>query len=107
MPESVPVRSLGAREAATVAGNAATRILASPTPRSGILLHNASPTLSLWLRLAEQGAAPPTISASYRDYVVPPENTIELEVSELVDVYAQNASGGATTSPYTATEVKR
>jgi len=101
------VRSFGAREAATVAGNAATRLLAAPSIRSGVFVHNASASLDLWIRLAEQGTATPTIAADDRDFVVPPGGTILLDVSDTIDIYAQNASGAATTSAYTATEVKR
>lgn len=104
---SNPVRSFGAREAATVAGNASTRILASPTVRSGAFLHNASATLSLWVRLVERGATAPTITADDRDFVLDPGGTLLLDVADTVDIYAQNSSGVATTSPYTATEVKR
>lgn len=107
MTEIQPIRSLGAREASTVAGNAASRILSSPTARAGVMIHNASATHSLWVRLVEQGASAPTISSADRDYVVPPENTLTLDVSETLDIYAQNSSGGTTTSAYTATEVKR
>src|SRR5690349_14766461 len=107
MQDTQPIRALGAREASTVAGNAASRILASPTTRTGVMLHNASGSLSLWVRLVEQGSGAPTISASDRDYVIPPENTLTLDIGQTVDVYAMNSSGGATTSAYTATEVRR
>lgn len=90
-----------------MAGNTATRILATPTARAGILLHNASASLSLWVRLVERGAAAPTITAADRDFVAAPESTLLLDVSETIDLYAQNSSGSATTSPYTAAEVKR
>jgi hypothetical protein len=102
-----PIRSIGAREAATVAGNAATRILASPTARTGVLIHNAHQSHSLWIRLVDRGSSPPTLSASDRDYVIPPENTLNILASDTVEIYAQNSTGNSTTTPYTATEVKR
>lgn len=107
MTDFQPIRSLGAREASTVAGNAASRVLSSPTARAGVMIHNASVAHSLWIRIVEQGASAPTITSSDRDYVIPPENTLTLDVSETLDLYAQNSSGAATTSAYTATEVKR
>jgi len=101
------VRSFGAREASTVAGNVATRILSSPTVRAGSILHNASDSLELWVRLTESGASAPTISASDRDFVIAPKGTLILDVADTIAIYAQNSSGAATLSPYTATEVKR
>lgn len=102
-----PVRSFGAREASTVAGDAATQVLASPTVRAGATLHNASDSLELWVRLTERGSIAPTISSADRDFVVTPKGTLVLDVADTVDIYVQNSSGAATTSPYTATEVKR
>ena len=102
-----PIRSLGAREATSLSGNAASRILTADGPRAGILLHNASPSLSLWIRLVEQGGAAPTITASDRDFVIPPEQTLILDVDESIDIYGQNSSGAATTSAYCAAEVRR
>jgi hypothetical protein len=107
LTEFQPIRSLGARGAANVAGNAATRIVVASSARSGAIIHNASPTHSLWLRVVEQGAAAPTITSSDRDFVVPPENSLVLDIGPALEVYAQNSSGGATLSPYTATEVLR
>lgn len=102
-----PLRSFGAREASTVAGNAATRLLSNPTVRAGVFLHNASDSFELWVRLVEAGSAAPTLSASDRDFVVAPKGTLVLDVADTVALYAQNSSGAATLSPYTATEVKR
>lgn len=102
-----PIRSFGAREANTLAGNAASRILSGDGPRAGILLHNASPSLSLWIRMVEQGASAPAISASDRDFVIPPEQTLLLDVDESIEIYGQNSSGASTTSAYCAAEVRR
>ncbi|MBS1706144.1 MAG: hypothetical protein JST40_09745 [Armatimonadetes bacterium] len=100
------VVGLGSREASTVSGSAP-KLLFSGTSsrRSGIQVHNSDAVNELWLRMVPEGATSPTISATDRDYVIPPKSTLSLRVDASIDVYLINSTGSSATSAYTAVEV--
>ena len=105
IPQAYGIRSIGAVDDGTCAGNAAHQVLANTAPprRSGLMVKNHDASLNLWVKLVPRGTSSVTLSSTSNNYVVGPNATLLIGASESVDVYVQNSAGDATTSRYTAT----
>lgn len=101
------ISSLHNKEAATCAGNAATKLFSAGqlTQRAGVQIHNGDASISIWVLCQNRGTAAPTMSITNKTYVIPAGSTLDIAVGSSVDVYVQNASGAATTTAYVAYEV--
>lgn len=108
-PGSNPPNLL-ARQATTCAGNAASEALSNRIQggnRSAVRFHNCDATYYLWIREVGVEDAAPTISSTDKDFQVAPGATLTIEAGSDVKHFVQNSSGAATTSSYTATELRR
>lgn len=106
--EFLTIASFGHRDVGDASGDTPYKLftLTGNSPRSGVEIHNASSTLSLWLRCLRAGAAAPTIDASDRDFSILPGQTLALAYGEQIDLWIANSSGTSESSPFTAREVR-
>lgn len=97
------LRALVGSTDGTCAGNAATKISFTNTPkRSVVTIKNHSTSLNIWVEFVNRGASAPTISSTAHAFMVPPLMTQTFGTSDSIDIYIENDSGAATTAAYSA-----
>lgn len=103
--EETPIRNVLSRTAASANGSTPVLAPSSGSPRQGVLIHNASASLALWVMAVASGEGAPTIDATHRSFVIGAGQTVVMPYSEALDVYLLNSSGAATESPFVFEEL--
>ncbi len=91
------LRNIVSRTTAALTGDQST-LVAAAGRRDAVEIHNLDSVLDIWVAAVNRGAAAPALSASSRDFVIGPSQTLILAYCESIDLYLRNSGGSSAPS---------